>query len=143
MNPTTHESITDIINRLFVFTDQHDWTGLQSEVFTPDVDFDMTSMGGENKKMTSKVICETWEEGFKDIDVSNHLAGNYLIKVQNDSAFVEAYATATHYKKAAKEGQTRQFVGTYEIRLDRVQDDWRISAFRYSLLFATGNLQLI
>jgi len=136
------EEIVEIINKLFVFADNQEWSKLQNEVFTENVDFDMSSLGGEKKELTSKAICELWENGFKGIDSVNHLAGNYIVTIEGPTATVFAYATATHYKKSATNGTTREFVGTYDIGLTKENSGWRINKFKYNLKYATGNLDL-
>jgi hypothetical protein len=142
MTHSTREEIVETINKLFVYTDRREWTKLQEEVFTDEVDFDMSSIGGESKEMSAKAICKLWENGFKGIDAVNHLAGNYIINIKDTTATAFAYATATHYKKAATQGSTRQFVGTYDIGLLKQSIGWRIYKFRYDLKYATGNLDL-
>src|SRR5687767_8301381 len=94
---SNREQIVEVINKLFVYTDFQQWDKLQSEVFTGQVFFDMTSLGGEQMKTTSEHICRIWREGFTGIDAVNHLAGNYLIEITGDTADAFAYATATHY----------------------------------------------
>src|SRR6476659_916201 len=136
------EEIVETVNRLFVYTDNQEWTKLDNEVFTREVDFDMSSIGGEKKEMTSKAICELWKNGFKDIDFVNHLAGNYIVNIQDSTATVFAYATATHYKKSASKGKTREFVGTYDIGLLKQSIGWRIYKFKYTLKYSTGNIDL-
>ena len=136
------EEIVETVNKLFVYTDNHEWTKLLNEVFVHEVDFDMSSIGGEKKEITSKAICELWKNGFKDIDAINHLAGNYIVNLQDATATVFAYATATHYKKSATQGKTREFVGTYDIGLLKQSIGWRIYKFKYSLKYATGNMDL-
>ncbi len=85
-----------------------------------------------------------WEEGFKELDAVNHLAGNYLVNLESgDKATVFAYATATHFKEAATRGNTREFVGTYDLKLTRSENGWRIHSFIYHLKYATGNLELV
>ena len=137
------EEIVETVNKLFVYTDSQEWEKLQNEVFTHEVDFDMSSIGGEKKELISKAICELWESGFKDIDSVNHLAGNYIVSIQDATATVFAYATATHYKKSASQGKTREFVGTYDIGLIKQSIGWRINKFKYSLKYTTGNMELI
>lgn len=139
---STREEIVETVNKLFVYADSLEWTKLQAEVFTHEVDFDMSSMGGEKKEMTAKAICDLWENGFKDIDSVNHLAGNYIVNIQDATASVFAYATATHYKKSATKGTTREFVGTYNIGLMKQATGWRIYKFQYNLKYATGNMDL-
>ena len=104
-NYSTRDLIVELINKLFIYTDMQQWDKLQLEVFTETVLFDMASIGGDKATKTSKEICETWQQGFIGIDWINHLAGNYLINIKDKEADVFAYATATHYKKAATKAQ--------------------------------------
>ena len=136
------EDIIEIVNKLFVYTDNKEWDKLQKEVFTNVVDFDMSSLGGEVAKKTSKQICEEWNKGFEGLDAVNHLAGNYLVNIHNKSADVFAYATATHYKNSAVNGKTREFVGSYDLHLLKTGAAWKIDRFKYNLKYATGNLDL-
>lgn len=140
---TVREEITEIVNKLFVYTDYQKWQELQAEVFSGVVDFDMSSLGGEVKKLKSAEICQMWKDGFAGLDAVNHLAGNYIIEVRESDAFVFAYSTATHYKASATQGKTREFVGSYEIKLAIEASGWRINGFKYNLKFATGNLDLV
>lgn len=133
--------IVEVVNKLFVYTDSHQWDKIQKEVFTNNVHFDMSSLGGLNEVTTAKNICEIWRTGFAGIDSVNHLAGNYIIDINSDNATVFAYATATHYKKSAKNGTTREFVGTYDLHLMNTENRWRIDKFKYTLKYANGNLE--
>jgi len=139
---TLREQITEVINKLFVYTDLQKWDDLQTEVFTETVEFDMSTMGGEKSDKSSKSICDGWKIGFKGLDAVNHLAGNYLITVLGEGAEVFAYATATHFKASATKGKTREFTGSYDLHLIRTQGKWKIDKFRYNLKYATGNLEL-
>ena len=140
---TTRENIVETINKLFIYTDSKNWIGLQEEVFSEIVFLDMMSLGGSAEEMSSKSICDIWNEGFKNIDHVNHLAGNYLVTIKTEKeASVFAYATATHFKESAKNGKTREFVGTYDFKLRLINDSWKIYSFTYNLKYLVGNLQL-
>lgn len=139
---TAREQIIEVATKLFVFTDHLQWDKLQKEVFTKDVFFDMSSLGGPKSPLSAKQICEMWAEGFKGIDAVNHLAGNFLVDIEGDSAKVFAYATATHYKKSATQGNTREFVGTYDLHLENTVAGWRINSFIYHLKYTGGNVEL-
>ena len=139
-NYSVRDEIIEIANKLFVYTDAQNWRALQKEVFTPNVHFDMSSINGKNREMSAVEICEDWRKGFENIDAVNHLAGNYLVDIQNNSANVFAYATATHYKKDASKGTVREFVGTYNLHLIKTDEGWRIDAFQYNLKYAAGNI---
>jgi len=139
---TTREQIVEVVNRLFVYTDEQEWENLENEVFSREVLFDMSSLGTPAKKMPAKEICANWKQGFEGLDAVNHLAGNYLVTLNDDAAIVFAYATATHFKKSASRGATRDFVGTYDLHLAKTEIGWRIDAFRYNLKYITGNVNL-
>ena len=139
---SVRDEIVEVVNKLFIYTDMQEWEMLQNEVFTEQVFFDMSSMGGEKAEKTSREICETWRKGFIGIDSINHLAGNYLIHVNDTTATVFAYATATHYKASAANGKTREFTGTYHLNLMKHGMGWKIFRFKYNLKFRTGNLDL-
>src|SRR6476660_5530533 len=95
------DEIVEVINKLFVYTDEQLWDKLIDEVFVDKVLFDMSSLGGEKMETTAENICAIWKKGFEGIDAINHLAGNYLIEINNNIAVAFAYATATHYKASA------------------------------------------
>lgn len=139
---SVRDQIIEIVNKLFIYTDEQKWDQLQNEVFTKEIWFDMSSMGGEAKDITAKEVCEMWQKGFEGIDAVNHLSGNHLVTIDGADAEVFAYATATHYKKAAQQGNTRTFVGTYNIHLMQTQHGWRINAFKYNLKYVEGNMEL-
>jgi hypothetical protein len=40
------QQITQLINKLYVYTDEQKWSKLHNEVFTEDVWLDMESLGG-------------------------------------------------------------------------------------------------
>ena len=145
MHPfTTRELIVETVNRLFVYTDNSEWEKLQDEVFDAEVFLDMSSLGGPTENFTAKAICDMWDEGFRDLDAVNHLGGNYMVNlIDEENAEVHAYATATHFKAAAKNGQTREFVGTYDLKMRRNKSGgWRIYAFTYNLKYMQGNTSL-
>ena len=137
------DEIVEVINKLFVYTDEQAWDKLMDEVFAGKVLFDMSSLGGEKMETTAENICAIWKNGFEGIDAINHLAGNYLIHINDNTASAFAYATATHYKASATKGSTREFVGTYNIGLIKNENGWRIDQFKYNLKYATGNTDLV
>jgi hypothetical protein len=137
---STCDLITQTVNKLFVYTDLQEWDQLQMEVFTKQVSFDMSSLGGVRSNLSAVEICKIWQDGFVGIDAVNHLAGNYLIEIKEDEASVFAYATATHYKKSATKGNTREFVGSYNLHLIKENVGWRINEFKYNLKYANGNV---
>ncbi|MEP6951112.1 MAG: nuclear transport factor 2 family protein [Ginsengibacter sp.] len=72
----------------------------------------------------------------------HHQAGHYLIKVDGDSADTYAYAVANHYKKSTLKGNSRLFVGSYDLTALNTTNGWRLSSFKYNLKYIDGNVSL-
>ncbi len=103
----SREQIIEVVNKLFVYTDNRQWDKIIDEVFTDSVLFDMSSAGGgEAAILNAKEICNNWNKGLQGIDAIHHQAGNYLLTVNNKEATVEAYAIAIHFKEKAVHGKT-------------------------------------
>jgi hypothetical protein len=59
------DKIIGVINRLFISTDNRDWSEVKN-CFSSEILFDMTSMaGGEPVTLTSQQIVDAWDQGLK------------------------------------------------------------------------------
>jgi hypothetical protein len=135
--------LQELANKLFMYTDAGQWSLLEKEVFAESVWFDMTSAGGEKPSLLpAREICALWKNGFTGLDAVHHQAGHYLIDVQKNEAGIFAYAIASHYKKAAQKGNTRIFVGSYDLKAIRGPQGWRLNQFKYNLKYMDGNTRL-
>jgi hypothetical protein len=147
MNSITTElikksDIKDVVNRLFVGTDNRDWSAVL-ECFADNVHFDVSSMTGEApKEMTAMEIVEGWQEGLKHLEAIHHQAGNFLIEVDSADAKVFCYGTAWHYLPNESGRNTRIFVGSYDFGLTYRRYRWKIKAFKFNLKFIDGNPDL-
>ncbi|MGM9511673.1 nuclear transport factor 2 family protein [Larkinella sp. GY13] len=137
------QQLTELVNRLFMYTDVRNWSGLLAEVFTPTVYLDMESNGGGAPgTVTAQAIADGWHQGFQGIDAVHHQGGHYLITVRENRADVFGYAVATHYRAAATRSTSRTFVGSYEIKAERTDAGWRLNHLKYNLKFSEGNATL-
>jgi hypothetical protein len=125
--------IHNVIVRLFVATDQRDWTGVE-ECLTDDVLMDMTSLaGGEPARVTGSQIAAGWRDGLQPIDQVHHQVGNFRISINGDEADAFCYGVAYHYRNITSPDNTRTFVGSYDLHLARTSSGWRIDSFRFNL----------
>ncbi len=139
---TTKEKIelTELANKLFMYCDAQQWNKITDEVFTQHIWFDVSNAGGgQPLSMESKEACKLWADGFTGLDAVHHQAGHYLITINNAEADIYAYAVATHYKRAAAKGNTRTFVGSYDLKAKLTANGWRLTQFRYNLKYIDGN----
>ena len=138
----TERDIMDCVVRLFVSTDTRDWAGVRA-CLTDTVHFDMTSVaGGEPADVPAEQIIADWTEVLAPMESVHHQAGNFRIAVRGDEADAFCYGIALHYRRTASGRNTRTFVGSYDFTLVNADDMWRISAFRFTLKFIDGNLDL-
>jgi hypothetical protein len=143
---TDREQVVETINKLFVYTDNQEWRKLQEEVFTEQVLLDMVSMGAPGvERVSAREICYRWEAAFKELDAVHHQAGNYIVQISDQQANVTAYAIAIHYKESAssRKGKTREYVGSYDLHLEKGSNGWRIDQFKYHLKYSAGNMALV
>lgn len=139
-----HDAVVELVNKLFIYTDFQYWDKLLSDVFKEEIRFDMSSMGGATVKMLpASEVCSMWETGFADIDYVHHQSGNFIVNfIGETEADVFCYAIASHFREAAINGKTREFVGSYDIHVTLTDIGWRIDGFRYVLKYITGNREL-
>lgn len=138
------DSVIELVNKLFVYTDLRYWDKLLKEVFMEDVRFDMSSAGGGAPAVLKAAqICKQWNDGFANIDHVHHQSGSFIVAFKGDiEADIFCYATAIHYREAATKGKTREFVGSYDLHATFTDLGWRLDAFRFNLKFMNGNTDL-
>jgi len=137
------DKILTVVNKLFVYTDNRNWAGIENEVFTAEVRFDMTSLvGGEPAMLLASAITSAWEEGLRPLETVHHQTGNFEVIIDNNIATVNCYGIAYHYRQIPSGRNTRVFVGTYVLNLANLPEGWRIDAFTFIKKFIDGNLEL-
>lgn len=135
--------VADVVVSLFVATDRRDWGAVEG-CLAERVTLDMTSMaGGEPLRVSGPEVAALWEQGLRPIDHVHHQVGNLRVKVAGDEAKATCYGIALHHRPGIQAAEkTRRFVGSYDVRLRRSEERWRIEAFRFELAFIEGNREL-
>ena len=141
-NLLAKENVKDVINRLFISTDNRDWNAIR-QIFAPEVLFDMTSMvGGKPVTMTPAEIVDAWEKGLRPLKAIHHQAGNYMVTINGNEADAFCYGIASHYLPNKTNRNTRIFVGSYNFHLVKNGENWQIDRFKFNLKYIDGNLKL-
>ena len=143
MNDTMDkDKIIDTVTRLFISTDNRDWSNVKA-LFAPRVLFDMTSLaGGQPVTTTPQEIVDGWDKGLKPLKAIHHQAGNFLVNVGSKEASLFCYGIAWHYLPNRTHNNTRTFIGSYDIHLARLGGEWKIDRFKFNLKFMDGNPEL-
>ena len=137
-------AVEDAVVRMFVATDERDWSTLEA-CFTDPFTLDMTSLvgGGSPTMMTPREIANAWAEGFKPLSHVHHQVGNFQTTVAGQNAAVHCYGVALHHRAGILAGlKSRIFVGTYALGLVQSAGRWQINELTFKLKFIDGNLEL-
>jgi hypothetical protein len=136
------ELVKEVVTRLFVYTDDRNWSGVR-ECLADRVHYDIESMTGDQPKtLPAAIIITGWEAGLEALDAIHHQIGNLLVSVGEGSASVFCYGIASHYLPNATGQNTRTFVGSYDLHLVKMNDEWKIDRFRFILKYIDGNPDL-
>lgn len=122
-----NEEIKDVVIKMFVYNDEHNWEGLES-VFAPNVRVLHLLEGNEREEqMTPKQIVNAWRPIMERTESVHHQIGNILIRSKNQTtATVTCHGISTHYK-SNRDKDFWEVVGTYEFELIKIENEWKIS----------------
>ncbi|MCT4613556.1 MAG: nuclear transport factor 2 family protein [Marinifilaceae bacterium] len=134
--------IEDIVTKMFVYNDNHNWEGLAS-VFAPEVQMLHVISGDEQSHITKpEEIVPLWRSIMEKFDAVHHQIGNLLTTVENGIAKVSCHGTATHYKANAENGNIWGVIGKYTFLLKEIEGEWKIIDEVFLCDYQTGNLSL-
>ncbi len=136
------DQIQEVVTRLFVETDKGNWNQVE-EVFHSEVKLDYSSMNGNPAAVLSPTeITGAWKTVLPGFAHTHHQIGNFITKVDEETAHTFCYGTATHYLEDEK-GNLWTVVGSYDFDLKKVNGKWKITAMTFNYKYQDGNSELI
>ena len=135
--------ILDLTSQLGLLVDARDWPGLTA-LFTTEVDIDYTSLnGGQPQRSPAAEIVSGWRQVLSHLDATQHLIAGQMIRLDGDHATASANVQGTHVLANATGGPHWTVAGRYDFGLTRTSGGWRISALKLTVLWASGNQQIM
>ena len=135
------ETINQVVSQLFVASDNREWNTVEA-TFADQVELDYSSMNGNPAVVLSpKQITDAWKTILPGFTATHHQLGNFITKVNGDTAEVYCYGTATHYLEH-EEGNIWTVVGSYNLELTKEGDTWRVNKMKLNYKYQDGNTQL-
>lgn len=134
------DQIIEVATRLFVATDDRDWTRV-TECFTDEIWFDTESLTGKPPALSAAVdVVRMWEEYLRPFAAIHHQIGNIQVEIAENAhdAVLRCYGTASHHSVELGGGATRTFVGRYELQFLKREVHWLIHGFKFELRFAAS-----
>jgi hypothetical protein len=134
-------AIREIVDLLFIYTDQKAWVKARSLFTDGLLEIDMSSLnGGTSVQMTADELLTGFDVGLHEGKTSHHLASNYHITIEGDQAEVWAHGYSWNRLLAAPAGADLwETWGNYRLSLLRTATGWQLSAFRYFAKYNRGD----
>lgn len=134
--------ILDVIYALFLDTDNKNWESVE-QYFSPKVRINMAAgSNGDHDEMTPVEVVGAWRSNLKNVMHVHHQISNFRVKTEDDLATAHFNGIALHNIEAPNGYVTKNFVGTYEIGLERVFDSWKVHTFFFRLKFIDEQIRL-
>jgi hypothetical protein len=132
------QPIIAILNRYATCLDSRDWPGLD-EVFHPDA----TARYGAPLNGRPAIV-ESIRGFLGGCGPSQHLLGNYEIRVEEDQAEAVTKARVIHVGAGERARLTPyEAIGTYKDRLIRAADGWRILHREFDVQITLGDIAVL
>ena len=139
-NVTDRIQIIELINHFGMAIDLRDWESFQN-LFAKSVEFDYSSIGEVAATLHPADIANTARSDLGGFQTTQHVITNHLVQVQDNNATCQAHVRAMHF--LPNEGEsTLEMGGYYTAKLIRIEDNWKIKGWKFTVLWSRGNEQL-
>jgi hypothetical protein len=138
---TDEQQLRYLADALFAFTDLKDWASATALFVEGPVEVDMSSLvGGGPTTMTAAELFVGFDRGLHAKKPSHHMATNYRIAVDEDTAELWAHGYAWNRLEDYGGGSDLwETWGNYRLTMHRGPDGWKMDGFRYYAKFNRGN----
>ncbi len=131
-------AIVRVLDRYAEALDRRDWA-LLDEVFAPDVEFDFGEWRVDNRRDAVTTI-RSYLDG---CGPTQHLLGNYRIRIDGDQAESSVYVRAFHRGVGRTAEKTYEMGGEYQDWLRRTAGGWRSVRRKALVFFETGTREVL
>jgi hypothetical protein len=108
-------------------------------IFAPDATADLHGVHCDGVD----AIIARIERPLSRLDATQHLVGNHQVRVEGDTATHRCHLQSQHLRRGTPGGDNFLIGGTYEDRLARRPDGWRITHRTMTAVWTAGNPAVI
>lgn len=135
-------SIINAVTNIFNGADKHDWELVRNS-FHHEVFLDYFSMSGQpGEKIKSSEIINRWSAFLPKFKFTFHTITNFEISVERTNASAFCKGQALHCLPGSEAGDTWTTYGTYDFKLLKSGDQWKVTSMTFNFLYETGNKEL-
>ena len=95
--------IIDVMNQYTTALDSRNWAMLE-DTMTPDGQADFGNLAGVGILDSPKALVDLCRKSLQDLRATQHLQGNYEVKVSGDTAQASCYLQANHFAEGLPGG---------------------------------------
>ena len=138
------QEIEDTVDRLGLLIDAKEWLEL-GEILAETVELDYVSLfGGQIEHLLRSEVIDRWKAQLSPLKATQHVITNLHIAIQTDNtATCACNVVATHVRPNPLGDSLWTVGGRYDFRLAHEGGRWRISAIQLTVLWTTGNPQVL
>jgi 3-phenylpropionate/cinnamic acid dioxygenase small subunit len=135
------QHIAELMPRYGAAIDERDWSALPS-AFTSDAEFDYAVYGGRFRGLAAlkSYLCDAVAQ----LTATQHVFANLVYELEGDQGELRCSVLAHHMRRDAGADQSLLVVGgSYVNALARTGDGWRISHFRFTPIWTSGDATIV
>jgi hypothetical protein len=138
------QEIEETVDRLGLHLDAKEWLEL-GEVLAETVELDYVSLfGGKAEQLPRAEVINRWKSLLSPLKATQHIITNLHITIRADStADCAANVVATHIRPNPMGDSLWTVGGRYDFQLLLEGGRWKISAIKLTVLWTTGNPQVL
>ncbi len=138
------QEIEETVDRLGLHLDAKEWLEL-GEVLAETVELDYVSLfGGQIEHLICAEVIDRWKTQLTPLKATQHVITNLHITIQADNtATCACNVVATHVRPNPLGDSLWTVGGRYDFQLLHEGGRWRISAIKLTVLWTTGNPQVL
>jgi hypothetical protein len=137
------QEIEETVDQLGLYLDAKEWQELD-EVLSETVELDYVSLfGGQIERIPRADLIERWKTMLSQLKATQHIITNLHITIRDNTADCAANVVATHVRPNPLGDALWTVGGRYDFQLLQDSGRWKISAIKLTVLWTTGNPQVI
>lgn len=136
------QSIINTVINIFNGSDKQDWDKVRN-AFGFEVFLDYYSLNKKpGEKVKSDEIVKGWSSFLPRFQFTHHVITNFEVNWTDANADVFCKGSALHYLPGSEGGDTWITVGTYEFKLEKIANSWKVNTMIFNFLYEEGNKSL-
>jgi hypothetical protein len=137
------QEIEETIDRLGLHIDAKEWPEL-GEILSELVELDYVSLfGGQIEHLSREQVISKWKMNLTPLKATQHIITNLHITIRDNMAECATNVVATHVRPNPTGDSLWTVGGRYDFRLMLESGRWKISAIKLTVLWMTGNPQVL